>query len=194
MTTTTPTINPGASTHARAKGFTLFELIVATSISTLIFAGILTAFLMIGRTGYNAAGYSIMESEARRALESFSIEARMANNVVSTGTTAVDLTVVTSGSTYTVGYGYDSATKTFYRVLGPASTVAGRVILVRDVQDFAFRRFKVVNGIEFDTTSDPETKQIQITLRTVRSRTTAVDATNAVLSARVVLRNKNVST
>jgi hypothetical protein len=42
--------------------------------------------------------------------------------------------------------------------------------------------------------NDLETKQIQLTLRTVRTGVTTVNATNAVLSARVVLRNKQVST
>ena len=78
-----------------------------------------------------------------------------------------------------------------------ASAFAGtsaRRILVRDVTDFAFRRYKVVNGVDYTAANDLETKQLQITLRAVRSRSTTVDATNAVLSARVVLRNKVVST
>jgi len=39
-----------------------------------ILTGVLSAFLMMGRSGYNAANYSMMEAEARRALESFSEE------------------------------------------------------------------------------------------------------------------------
>ena len=194
---------PRSARHA----FTLLEMMVATALSGFILAGVLSSFTMIGRSGYNAASYSIMESEARRALETFSEEARQASNLTwssantSSAPNCVTLTVVTSTSTYRVTYAYDSATtgataKCFYRLLGepnPNST-SGRRILVRDVTDFAFRRYKVVNGVDYTAANDLETKQLQITLRAVRSRSTTVDATNAVLSARVVLRNKVVST
>ena len=65
---------------------------------------------------------------------------------------------------------------------------------MRKVSEFAFRRYKVVNGANFAAANDLETKQIQITLRSVRTGATTVAATNAVLSARVVLRNKLVTT
>jgi prepilin-type N-terminal cleavage/methylation domain-containing protein len=189
------TRQPRSACHA----FTLLEMMVATLLSGFILAGVLSSFTMIGRSGYNAASYSIMESEARRALETFSEEARQASNLTWTSANSVTLTVVTSSSTYLVTYAYDTATsgqtaKCFYRLLGAANSTSARRILVRDVTDFAFRRYKVVNGVDFTAANDLETKQLQITLRAVRSRSTTVDATNAVLSARVVLRNKVVST
>ena len=67
-------------------------------------------------------------------------------------------------------------------------------ILVRDVSEFAFRRYKVINGTDYTATNDLETKQVQITLRAVKRGVTTVNATNAVLSARVVMRNKRVTT
>jgi hypothetical protein len=65
---------------------------------------------------------------------------------------------------------------------------------VRNVSEFAFRRYKVINGVDYTANNDLETKQIQITLRAIRTGVTTVDTTNAVLSARVVLRNKAVTT
>lgn len=186
--------------HKRSgRGFTLVELLVAAGLSGFILTGVLTSFTMIGRSGYNAANYSIMEAEARRALETFSQEARMASNITWTSSNSVTLTVVTGVSTYLVTYAYDSSTtgntsKCFYRLLGDASSTSSRLILVRNVNDFTFRRYKVVNGVDFAASNDLETKQIQITLRSIRSGVTAVDTSNAVLSARVVLRNKIVST
>ena len=121
-------------------------------------------------------------------------------NLTWTSTSSVTLTVVTSTSaTYLVTYAYDSSTsgttsKCFYRVLGAATSTSERRILVRNVTEFSFRRYKVVNGVDFTATNDLETKQLQITLRSVRTAVTTVDTTNAVLSARVVLRNKIVST
>lgn len=183
----------------RARGFTLVEVMIGSTISVFVLAGILTAFLMMGRSGYNAANYSVMEAEARRALEMFSEEARMANNITWNSETSITLRVVTGSSTQLVTYAYDSSSsgrtsKCFYRLLGSATSTATRLILVRNVSEFAFRRYKVVNGANYTASNDLETKQIQITLRAVRTGSTTVSATNAVLSARVVLRNKAVST
>lgn len=191
------------SRAARRRGFTLVEVLISSTIAAGILAAILSTFLMLGRSGYNAANYSMMESEARRALEMFSQEARMANNIEWVDANTITLRVVNSGSSTTqVTYAYDPDTtpgnrtaRCFYRVVGNTSTAPDqRLILVRNVSEFAFRRYKIVNGVDYTATNDTETKQIQITLRSIRTGATTVDATNAVLSARVVLRNKPVST
>lgn len=181
------------------SGFTLVEVMIGSTLSIIVLAGVITAFLMLGRSGYNAANYSMMEAESRRALEMFSTDARMSNNITWTSSSSVSLRVVTGGTSQWVTYAYDSSTtgptaQCFYRVMGNASSTAPKLILVRNVTEFAFRRYKVINGVDYTAINDLETKQIQITLRSVRTGTTTVAATNAVLSARVVLRNKIVST
>jgi prepilin-type N-terminal cleavage/methylation domain-containing protein len=183
----------------RRRGFTLVELLLATTLSSIVMTGLMSSFVLVGKNGYNAANYSMMEAESRRALEIFTQEARMANNITWTSVNSVTLSVVDGASNYFVTYTYDSATtgntaRTFYRRLGTVGSTSPAQVLVRAVSDFAFRRYKVVNGADFAATNDLETKQLQITLRTVRTGTTTVNATNAVLSARVVLRNKHVST
>ncbi len=191
---------PYSSNRRRARrGFTLVEVMVAAGLSGFILSGVLSAFLMLGRSGYNASNYAVMEAEARRALETFSQEARQANNIVWNSANSVTLTVVASPGNYTVTYAYDPSAsgdtaKCFYRLPGNASSLSRRLILVRNVTDFSFRRYKVVNGVDFAAINDLETKQIQITLRSTRTGFTTVATTNAVLSARVVLRNKSVST
>lgn len=193
-------MSPTENLRARPRrAFTLVELLVATGLSGFILTAILTTFAMLGRSGYNAANYSVMEAEARRALETFSEEARLASNITWTSANSITLTVVTASGTTLVTYAYDPATtgntaQCFYRLAGAASSASSRLILVRGVSDFAFRRYKVVNGADFSAANDLETKQIQITLRSVRTGATTVAATNAVLSARVVLRNKVVNT
>lgn len=200
--------NPPASRPRRAArrgGYTLVEIMIASTLSAALMAGVLATFLMMGRSGYNAANYSIMEAESRRALETFSEEARMADNITWTSSSQVKFRVVLASGTYEVKYVYDSSTsgdtaQCFYReqVTSPSGSgqpaVGTKLILVRKVTDFAFRRYKVVNGVDYSAANDLETKQIQITLRSTRTGQTTVAATNAVLSARVVLRNKSVST
>ena len=80
------------------RGFTLVEVMIASTISAAVLAGVLTAFLMMGRNGYNASNYCVMESEARRALETFGSEARMANNLTWNSVNSVTLKVVTGVS------------------------------------------------------------------------------------------------
>lgn len=177
----------------------MVEVMIASTIAAGILAAVLSTFLMLGRTGYNAANYSMMESESRRALEKFSQEARMANAITWNNSNSITLRVVTSGAAQNVTYAYDDSStgataKCFYRVEGTATSTATRLILVRNVTEFAFRRYKLVNTTNYAAVNDTETKQIQITLRSIRTGATTVDATNAVLSARVVLRNKPVST
>lgn len=186
--------------HLRARGgFTLVELMAASGLSAIILLGILSSFVLIGKNGYNAANYSMMEAESRRALEMFTEEARMASNLTWNNSYSVTLTVVAAVGTTTVTYTYDNGTtgttaKCFYRKTGTATSTAAPLVLVHNVTDFAFRRYKIVNGSDFTASNDLETKQLQIALRTVRTGSTTVNATNAVLSARVVLRNKRVST
>jgi type II secretory pathway pseudopilin PulG len=184
--------------YRRRGAFTLVEMLIGATLGSILLAGVLMTLLTMGRNGYNAANYSMMEAEARRALETFSQEARMASGIIWNSANSITLTVVGSSGTYQVTYAYDTATtgdtaQCFYRQDGlPSAT--GRRVLVRNVTEFAFRRYKVVNGVDFSAANDLETKQIQITLRSVRTGVTTVAATNAVLSARVVLRNKSVST
>lgn len=183
----------------RHRGFTLVEVMIAASLSAILLAGISATFLMMGRSGYNAANYSMMEAESRRALETFSEEARMSSDITWNSSSSITLKVVQDSGTYYVTYTYDSATsgataRSFYRKLGNAASTETPLVLVRNVTDFSFRRYKVVNGVDYTAANDLETKQIQITLRSTRTGVTTVAATNAVLSARVVLRNKVVST
>ena len=188
-----------AGQKSARRAFTLVELMAASGLSGIVLMGVLSSFVLIGKNSYNAANYSMMEAESRRALEMFAQEARMSSNLTWNSAYSVTLTVVTASGTTQVTYAYDNGTtgttaKCFYRKTGTASSTATPLVLVRNVSEFAFRRYKIINGSDFSATNDLETKQIQIALRTVRTGATTVNATNAVLSARVVLRNKQVST
>lgn len=188
-------MSPTRKTPSRDRGgFTLSEVMIGATLGTIVLGAVLSAFLMLGRSGYNAANYSVMEAESRRALDMFSADARMANNITWNNSSSITLRVVTSGSAQLVTYTYSATTKNFTRKLGNAASTNPELILIRGVADFSFRRYKVVNGVDYTAANDLETKQIQITLRAVRKGVTTVDATNAVLSARIVLRNKAVST
>lgn len=199
MTTSTRRTEPRSR---RARGFTLTEVMISAGLSGFILAGVLAAFLMIGRTGYLASTYSEQQDQTRRALDVLGEDTRRAADIRWHSAQSVTLTVPGAGGAATVvTYAYDadpaSATfRTFYRVPGDAASTEPRRVLVRDVApDFAFQRFKLESpsGGENIAATDLETKQIEVSFRTARRGATTATASQAAVSARYILRNKRVS-
>ena len=175
---------------------------VSATISAFIMAGILSALVMIGRSGYLSSSYSELANETRRALDIFGADVRKAANIRWNSSQSITLYVVTStNATVTTTYAYDtvatSATyQSFYRVLGDPDSTEPRRVLLRHVDpSFAFCRFKLEQDGSEDNpaTSDMETKQLQLTLRASRVGAKAIAANQSSISARYILRNKRVS-
>jgi len=174
---------------SRRSGFTLVEMMVGATLSGFILAGVLSTFLFMGRTGANIRNYSDMESQARRALEQFAQDVRQASAVSWTNDTTIVLTVDSANVTYAYASG------AFTR-----ATAAGTSTLLNGITTFAFKAYSIT-GIEITgigtTTSlasaNLNTKQLQISLEAARTSTTVTTATNTVLSARFILRNKRVT-
>ena len=176
------------------RGFTLAEVIIGATLGTIVLAGVLSAFLMLGRSGMNAANYSMSESEIRRAIEDFSQDIRMASNITWNSAQSITLTVpnnyTSNGNQVT--YAWDSATsgstaQCFYRMPGNTSSTAAKTIYVRNVSSCSFARY---NRLDAPATSDNETKRVQVTLNVRRTGFTLVAANTALISASYTLRNK----
>jgi prepilin-type N-terminal cleavage/methylation domain-containing protein len=191
MITSAPVTSP------RRAGFTLTEVIVATALTGLVLAGVLSAFLFIGRTGFRASSVSEMENDVRRGLEVFAQDARNASDVHWNNGQSLTL-LLPAGA---VTYAYDSAPNsdtagTFYRVDGDASSGQPRRVLVRNVApDFAFMRYKLEQpGVPDNAAAnDLETKQIQVAFRAQRPSVATATVSQQAFSARYLLRNKRVS-
>jgi type II secretory pathway pseudopilin PulG len=199
MTTSTLRIS---SVAAAREGFTLAEVIIATTLSALVLAGVLSAFLMVGRTGFAAGNYSEIDAQVRRALETVGADAREALDLRWHSPQSVTLYLPSTGAgRRAVTYGYDSVPtsadfRSFFRLEGDETSSAPRLILARDVApDLAFQRFKLVNasGTDNSAHNDLETKQLQLTLRVARRHPTTVATTQTATSARYILRNKRVT-
>jgi Tfp pilus assembly protein PilW len=179
----------------------LVELLIAFSISTFVLAGVLSASLMIGRSGANAVNYSVSEREIRRALEEFSQDVRMANAVkwnstVTSGAekwaTSVTLTVPDNytDSANQVTYAWDGANQSFYRKPGNSASTSATTTFVTSVSElklFSYNRQNVAASTEATT------KRIQITMTVERKRATLVTANTRIVSASYMLRNKIVN-
>jgi len=190
MTITTPWPVPEAARRTGPRrGFTLVEVMIGATISGFVLIGVLTTYLFLGRSGANVQNYNDMEAEARRALEQFAQDTRQASAIAWNSAESVTLLVDSVAVTYS------HSTGRFVRVSGGET----RTILT-GITSFAFKAY-TITGAEIPaigtTTSlasaGQTTKQLQISLQASRRSQTVTTATNTVLSARFILRNKRVT-
>ena len=207
---TTLFAEPACAPHQQRRGFTLVEVMICAAIGSFVLAGILSTFVMLVRSSTGLYNYVGMETEARRGLENFSEDSRMASGITWTDNTHVALTVPHVGSdTYanTITYWWDTTagSSTYHYFLrrevdtdsSGATTTTTTTTLVHDVASFQFDRWQAGGATGVQATSDANTDQLQIhlTLRKQASQfgvsgTGVVAATNLVVSARYILRNK----
>lgn len=193
MTTITPLPTRKRAAGVRPHGaFTLVEVMVGATLASFILAGVLSTFLFMGRSGANLQNYSDMESQARRALEQFAEDVRQASAINWASSTTITLTVDAAA----IDYAYDSATRVFARRAGGVTTT---LITGISAGTFSFKPYNVA-GAELPlataanlTAAGSSTKQLQISLEATRTSRTVTAATNLVLSARYILRNKIVT-
>ncbi len=189
---TTTTLSPARNCRRGvAAGFTLVELMIGATLGSFILAAVLSTFLFMGRSGANIQNYNDMEAQARKALESFAEDTRQASGVT-WGATNASLTLTVNGAS--VVYSYDSTAKTLTR--RDATTTK---VLVSGITTFAFSAYNISEvSLPLVTAADliaanGTTKELQLSLECSRTNTTVVAATNSVLSARFILRNKKVT-
>ncbi len=201
MTTTTPAPcsappdrprrRPPAPASSRSA-FTLVEILVATGLSGLVLAAILTSFVFLGKAGVGLRNYADMEAQARSAIETFALDARMASQVVWNNASSLTLTVERGGGTTTATYAYNPTARTFTRSSGGATTT-----LLTNIRAFSFNAYSIdtspVSLASITAATHRDTKQVQISLETERVNPALSVTTNKVISARFVLRNKRVA-
>lgn len=183
---------------------------ISAGISGFLLLAVLTAFLMIGRSGWNVRNYTELEAQSRRALEMFSREAREAYAVASGySATSVTLSIPDTSSSrttlaYNVTYTFNTSTGNFTRTGPPVDNPSGTsstttlisgVQQISGVNPFNYYRFVTGGGYSdgFGTNTAAnvtEIKQIEINFLLRTQSTTVAAATNRVLSARFILRNK----
>jgi len=166
---------------------------VGALISATILAAVMSTFLFVLRSGANVGNYSDMEAQARKALEFFAEDVRQASAI--TWNTDVNITLVVNSAN--ISYYYDSGTGKFFRQVGTGTPSA--LITGVSAGTFSFKAF-TISGTQLPlataanrVTASVSTKQLQISLESSRKTQTVVAATNSVLSARFILRNKIVT-
>jgi Tfp pilus assembly protein PilW len=180
-----------------AAAFTLVEMLIGSTLGSIVLAGVLSSFLMVGRSSMTVANYSMAESELRRGIEEFSRDVRMARVIIWNSANSITLTVPDNytATSNEVTYAYDSSTsgptaRSFYRVPGDSGSTATRTVFVHEVSSFSFARFNRLNNA---ATTDAETKRIRITMNVRRSAPTLVATNTSLVSATYTLRNKVIN-
>jgi prepilin-type N-terminal cleavage/methylation domain-containing protein len=187
----TTTLSPARDRALRhRRGFSLVEVMIAATLGSVILLAVLTTFLFLGRSAANLRNYTDMESQARKALELFAEDTRQARTVTWTSADSVTLNV----NTVTITYDFSSGS--FRRQIASGTPLT----LLSGITNFTFLAYTITGNAITDfststarTTANNTTKQIQISLSAARTSQTVATATNLVLSARYVLRNKSVT-
>ncbi len=171
---------------ARKKGFTLTELMIVLTLTVVLGGALMSAFGFVMRSSFAITNYADMTTEGRRGLEVFARDVRQARDLVDFSETSLTLRLGAPGeSPYDVVYRYDPEERVFEREEDGETRV-----LMRDVQDdFSLTRFNI---LQEETSSNPETKQIHLSLSMVK-RVISRETSEKVISARYIMRNKAVA-
>jgi prepilin-type N-terminal cleavage/methylation domain-containing protein len=189
------------------SGFSLAELVIAMTIASFVLTASYATVISLAKGSKSMINYSEMNNQTRFAIEVFGRDARMAMDV----TVADENTITTLNSlwneasnayrNYRVTYKYFPSAGTFKRTVvdvSTGSTVEDRILLY-DVQSLNFTYYGLINqenpneSLLLGTPPDKlSIKHVQIEAELQRE-VLNVTNTNYIISARFMLRNKDVS-
>jgi prepilin-type N-terminal cleavage/methylation domain-containing protein len=171
------------SDHSPRRGFTLVELMVAVSAMAIVFAGIFSAYLFVGRNLTRLVNFQRQEVESRRALRQFTQDLSAAINLTTATSTQIALTKPTATGTTTVSYTYSSGNGTLAR-----TDSVGTQTILSGVTSFALSYF---NETGSSTTNTQSVKGVEFLYSSAVGTTdSGTRATYTTVSPRVILRNK----
>jgi prepilin-type N-terminal cleavage/methylation domain-containing protein len=171
---------------AGRSGFTLVEVMVATSVSAIVFAGIITAYLFVGRNLTRLVNLQQQEVESRRTLRHVTQDLSAAIQLTTATSSQVVMTKPTSSGTTTVTYTYTSGTGKLAR-----TDSAGTQTLLSGVTAFTINYY---NESGTAITSSPHSvKAVEFSFTAAAGTSgSGTLASYTTVSPRVLLRNKTV--
>lgn len=180
MTTTTAPSKPAA----KKLGFSLTEVMVATSVGSIIIAAALSSLVFIAKSSVGTINYNEMNSMARMAAQTFGSDMRMVKEVTNCSPTSISARL----PNYDVTYTYDAGQGTLTRTVNGQSRV-----LLRDAVTFDLQFYKMSSKPEGEVTSSPlEVKKVQLVAH-MRRKALSLEQNDHIISSRFVLRNKAVT-
>lgn len=185
------------SNSLRAAGFTLVELIISASLSTIVITSMLATFMVFAKSSKSVTGYVDMSNQSRKVLEFFSRDVRAAADVVS-ATCDSFIIVYPDDAIYgssSVEYVYDADFELFSRIVrDKAGMVTSNATLLDGVGRLNLDYFDPL-GVGLDCDSESlllSIKSVQLDAELKRSISN-LDATDYIISARFMMRNRTVT-
>lgn len=171
--------------HSNKKsGFTLVEMMISTTILTLVLSGLASSFIFTARSSVSMGNYSDMAREGSHFLETFAREVRMASDVTALSTEAFTMVVSYAATDVTVEYAYIPADETLVRRAG-----GNEKIVLRDVEALEFKFFNLVNA---QTTNLMEVKSVLMD-GMLEKHAGSRENSDHIISARFMMRNRQIS-
>jgi hypothetical protein len=176
-------------------------MMVSTALAGILLAGVMSSFILIARSGFNIGSYAVMESQARTSLEQFAQDVRQADQITWHSATSITLRVQGENVNYQlITAGNEAVFQRNARAL-----VTGIIPSTFSLIPYSVAGHEIPFSVNPGTgrpaptaderaDADRMTKQLQLSLEARRSRASVATATNTVLSARFILRNKRVTT
>lgn len=164
---------------------TLAELMVAMTVSTMVFAALFSSWGFIGRSSVMMGHYAEMNSTGRTGLEVFARDLRRARDLETNySNTGMTLEMEEEDGTRPhVNYYYDGSTKTLVRQEGSGGATEA---VFKDVEWMEFSYFDTHGDTALNALS---TRLIQLELVMTRE-SLGREATKKIVSARYIMRNK----
>ncbi len=169
----------------KKRGFTLTELLIATSISSVLISGITSSYMFIFKSSLGMSQYIEMNTQSQIGLERFGRDMRMAVDIWSASATNLSLEVQSESGTRTVTYTLDEATKSLVRVEG-----TWELTVIENIESLKISYFNLLGN---ETINPIEIKKIKIEAL-MKKTVFDVENTTDLVSAKFMLRNRKVST
>ncbi len=158
---------------------------MASSLSAIVFAAILSAYLFIGRNLTRLASNQSLDVETRRTLRQMTTDVSEAITITSAGATSMTLTKLGASGNVTVSYVYNSGTQELNRTVGTSTTK-----LLSKAESLAFTYY-AENGATTTDTKSVKSVELSFTIA-AGSQANGTLARYRSVSPRVIMRNKQV--
>ena len=173
---------------AKRRGFTLVELMVALSLATIVIAGIIAAYLFLGRNLTRLVNMQQQEVKGRRALQMFTQDMSAAISLTTCTDAQVVFTIPTASSTASVTYTYTAGSGGSGTFVRTDST--GTTTILTDLASFDFSYFSE-SGSSIASSTPQSVKSVEFTYTSAVGASLSGTRVNyTTVSPRVVMRNK----
>jgi len=175
----------------------MVELMVAVGLMGLVMVSMIGTFMVFASGTKGVSAYTEMSQQSRTALELLARDVRSAHDITEANEKSVTVVFPNDGfyAGGTAQYTYDSDFDIFSRIIRDGGgTIVTNEIILDGVENFTFGFFDPL-GQALDVNAASlllSAKSIQIDAAMVRS-TSRVDATDYIISARFMMRNRPVT-